>query len=192
MSGVALWEMKADSPRTITAVPLFRKLSQTDKRDWVCFFLGLGTFTAFLPVLWFEFTIYDDPGYVFENLHVKTGLTGKNFSWALTTLNGEISYWHPVTWLSHQLDCNLFGLNPGAHHITNVLFHSITGVLLFLFLNRTTGQLGRSAMVACLFCLHPLHVESVAWIAERKDVLSGLFWIATLNAYAFYVERRSF
>ncbi len=126
-------------------------------------------------MLSFNFINCDDPGYVTNNFHVLTGLSLKNLVWAVTSLDAGLSYWHPVTWLSHQLDCQLFGLSPGAHHATSALIHSLAGVLLFLFLFRTTRRMGCSAMVAALFCVHPLHVESVAWISERKDVLSGLF-----------------
>ncbi len=169
--------------------PTFLRMSSRDTRDWVCFLLGLGSFSIFLPVVWFDFTNYDDPGYVVHNLHVVTGLSLKNLGWAFSSLHAGLSYWHPITWLSHQLDCQLFGVRAGAHHTTSALLHSIGGVLLFLFLNRTTGRLGRSAMVAALFCIHPLHVESVAWVAERKDVLSGVFWMATLCAYSSYAEK---
>src|SRR5437016_14398162 len=131
--------------RVLTGAP-FAALSRSDKRDWLCFLIGLGAFAVYLPVLWFDFTNYDDPGYVFDNAHVASGLSVRNLAWALTTLHGGISYWHPVTWLSHQLDCQLFGLSPGAHHLTNVLLHALAGILLFLFLNRTTGCTGRSAM----------------------------------------------
>src|SRR5207249_3538885 len=113
--------------------------------------------------------------------------TWENARWALTT--GHFSNWHPLTWLSHMTDCQFFGLKPGPHHLDSVSFHIINSVLLLLVLQRMTGALWRSAVVAALFAWHPLHVESVAWVAERKDVLSTLFWMLTLWTYARYVER---
>src|SRR5439155_4877339 len=107
---------------------------------------------------------------------------------ALTTT--YFSYWHPLTWMSHMLDCSLFGLNPGAHHYMSLFFHTLNAVLVFLLLLHLTGATYRSAFVAALFALHPLHVESVAWLAERKDLLSTLFWLLTMFAYSWYVSRR--
>jgi len=126
--------------------------------------------------------------YVRENEHVKDGLTHDSIIWAFTTGCG--ANWHPLTWLSHELDCELFGVEPGAHHLTNLLFHLINTLLLFWFLKGMTGAVWRSAFVAAAFALHPLHVESVAWISERKDVLSTLFWMLTMAAYLRYVNQR--
>ncbi|HUL98834.1 MAG TPA: hypothetical protein VLU24_05335, partial [Mycobacterium sp.] len=123
------------------------------------------------------------------NPHVAGGLTWENVAWAFTT--NHAANWHPLTWLSHMADVELFGMNAGAHHLTSLLFHAANTLLLFLLLRRMTGALGRSAFVAALFAVHPLHVESVAWVAERKDVLSTLFWMLTLLAYARYVEASS-
>jgi hypothetical protein len=134
-----------------------------------------------------DFTNFDDNQYVTENQHVQAGLTWKNLVWAFTTTHSV--NWHPLTWLSHMLDCQLYGLNPAGHHLTSVLLHSASTVLLFLVLQWITGGRWRSAFVAALFAVHPLHVESVAWVAERKDVLSGFFWMLTLGAYACYVNR---
>lgn len=134
-----------------------------------------------------EFVNFDDPLYVTENDQVQAGLTGKGLVWAFTS--ARASNWHPLTWLSHMLDCELYGLNPGGHHLTNLLLHLSNTLLLFLVLGRMTGALWRSFFVAACFALHPLHVESVAWVAERKDVLSTLFWMLTLWAYSRYVER---
>lgn len=167
----------------------FARFTDSDRRDWACIILAVVTFQVFLPVLAYDFLHYDDPAYVADNAHVTGGLTFGNMLWAFGALHGDVSYWHPLTWMSHQLDCELFGLRPGAHHLTNVLLHIGGGILLFLFLHRATGTLWRSATVAALFCLHPLHVESVAWISERKDVLSGLLWMATLLAYAKYAAK---
>src|SRR5213594_3599991 len=139
--------------------------------------LGLISFVLFL--FWrlarCDFITFDDPQYVYENPRVVGGLTVANVKWALVSLHGGISYWHPVTWLSHQLDCQLFGLNSGAHHLTSLLFHIANSVLLFLLFLRMTGQTIHSVLVAGFFAIHPLRVESVAWIAERKDVLSCFF-----------------
>jgi len=144
-------------------------------------------FLCFSPALRNGFTGYDDPDYVTDNVHVNTGLSRQNFVWALTAAHS--SNWHPLTWISHQVDCTLFGLNPAGHHLTNLLLHTANTVLLFLWLSGATGFRGRSAFVALVFGLHPLHVESVAWVAERKDVLSTLFGMLTLVAYSAYVRR---
>lgn len=130
----------------------------------------------------------DDPLYITENVHVRSGLTIDNAIWALTT--GHAANWHPLTWLSHMVDCDLFGLNPGWHHLMSVLFHLVSTALLFLVLTKMTGQFWQSAFVAAVFALHPLHVESVAWAAQRKDVLAGLFCFITILVYTFYVEKR--
>ncbi|MBW1916144.1 MAG: glycosyltransferase family 39 protein, partial [Deltaproteobacteria bacterium] len=144
------------------------------------------TFVVFYPTLENDFINYDDQLYVTANLKVQAGLTQGGFIWAFTNL--EASNWHPLTWLSHMLDCQLFGLNPKGHHLTNILFHTANTLLLFLFLNRSTGSLWRSSFVAALFAIHPLHVESVAWIAERKDVLSTFFWMLTMYFYIRYAR----
>ena len=142
---------------------------------------------VYAPVRHHEFVNFDDPQYVSENRHVTSGLNGPALSWALTT--GHASNWHPLTWLSHQLDVELFGLDPGRHHLTSVAIHLVNTLLLFGLLHGMTGALFRSAFVAALFAVHPLHVESVAWIAERKDVLSALLFLLTLRAYLAYVRR---
>jgi tetratricopeptide (TPR) repeat protein len=134
----------------------------------------------------YGFQNLDDPQYISEDLHVFTGLSVDNVRWALTTTHA--SHWHPLTWASHMLDCDLYGLQAGGHHATSVLIHAATAVLLFVALRRYTGQLWGSAFVAAAFALHPLRVESVAWIAERKDVLSGFFFVLTLLAYERYVR----
>lgn len=132
---------------------------------------------------------FDDPGYVFENPRINTGLTSTGVLWAFT--HSHMENWHPLTWISHMLDCQLFGLNPGGHHFTNVLLHTIAVILLFLVLHEMTGALWRSAFVAAVFAIHSLRVESVAWIAERKDVLSGVFFMLALVAYVGYVRKPS-
>jgi tetratricopeptide (TPR) repeat protein len=148
--------------------------------------LALITLLVYLPVARDGFVNYDDQDYVTENSVVQQGLTWTGIKWAFTT--GHASNWHPLTWLSHMADCELFALNPGAHHLVNVLFHTANVVLLFLLLLRLTGALWPGAFVAALFAWHPLHVESVAWISERKDVLSTFFALLTLLAYTRYAQ----
>ena len=154
------------------------------------FFLGALLFLCvagiFLRTTADDFLTYDDPVYVTKNVHVTGGLTWANVRWAFSST--EASNWHPLTWLSHMADCQLFGLHPWGHHLTNVLLHAINAVLLFVVLRRMTGAVWRSLFVAVLFGLHPLHVESVAWVSERKDVLSTAFWMLVLWAYARRVE----
>ncbi len=155
----------------------------------VLVFLALSTLALFWPVLHHEFVDYDDPVYVIENPPVTSGLKWSNLAWAFSSTYA--SNWHPVTWISHMVDAQLFGLNPGRHHLTNLLFHTANTLLLFLLLKRMTEAVWCSAMVAALFALHPLHVESVAWVAERKDVLSTFFFLLTLIAYAAYARSKS-
>lgn len=144
--------------------------------------LALATLLAYNVVGRNEFVDYDDGDYVSANPHVESGLTWPNVVWAFTT--GHASNWHPLTWLSHMLDYTLFGRNPGAQHLVNLAIHISNTILLFLLLRKMTGAHWRSAIVAALFALHPLHVESVAWLSERKDVLSTFFLFLTLGAYA--------
>jgi hypothetical protein len=148
--------------------------------------LALITLLVYLPAARDNFSHFDDCDYVTGNRVVQNGLTWAGVKWAFTT--GYASNWHPITWLSHMLDCELFGLNAGAQHYVNVLFHATNAVLLFLLLLRLTRELWPSLFVAALFAWHPLHVESVAWIAERKDVLSTFFALLTLLAYARYAQ----
>jgi Flp pilus assembly protein TadD len=152
-----------------------------------CGLLLLITLLVYASVVSHDFVNYDDPEYVTGNSQVQAGLSLDGLMWALTTTAAH--NWHPLTWLSHMLDWELFGSWAGGHHLTSVLLHLASTALLFVFLSRTTNAPGRSAFVAGLFALHPLHVESVAWVAERKDVLSGFFFMLTLVAYARYVER---
>lgn len=153
---------------------------------WLSVALVALTVAVFAPVGHFSFVSWDDPAYVYWNPVVSRGLTPDGITWALTS-PGQF-YWHPVTWLSHMADVQIFGLRAGAHHVTNLVLHVAGSLLLFWVLRRMTGQAGRSVLVAALFAVHPLHVESVAWIAERKDVLSGVFWMLTLWAYVDYVR----
>ena len=154
---------------------------------WVCLGLVLITLAVFAPTVTFSFLEYDDNVYVVTNPHVLAGLTGPNIGWAFRSINA--SNWHPLTWLSHMLDCQLYGRWAGGHHLTSLLLHLANTLLLFRLWQRITGALWRSAFVAALFAVHPLHVESVAWVAERKDVLSAFFFLLTLWAYVRYAEK---
>src|SRR5258707_11275173 len=158
------------------------------------FFIGLAlavlTVVVYSPCVHHPFSNYDDFEYVVENPAVQVGLTAQSVRWAFTTC--DCANWHPFTWLSLQLDSQLFGgTKPLGFHLTNVLLHTVNTVLLYLVLVQLTTRIWRSAVVAALFALHPLHVESVAWVTERKDVLSTLFWILTVAAYLFYLRKPS-
>ena len=151
--------------------------------------LPLVTMALYWPATHYDFVNLDDGVYVYENARVQNGLTWQNIGWAFTTL--YFGLWQPLTWVSHMVDCQCFGLRPGWHHLTNVLLHAANTMLVLVVLRRMTGALWRSALVAALFALHPLHVESVAWVAERKDVLSTFFFLLTIWAYIRYAECRS-
>ncbi|MBM4265129.1 MAG: tetratricopeptide repeat protein [Deltaproteobacteria bacterium] len=157
------------------------------RRGAIALLLAAATVAVFLPLRNAGFVNYDDPGYVYENPVVAQGLSPGAVAWAFGSF--AKANWHPLTWLSHMLDVELFGLDPGAHHLTSVLLHALCTALVFGFFAWTTGRDGPSALVAALFALHPLHVESVAWISERKDVLSTAFFWATLCAYVAWVHR---
>jgi protein O-mannosyl-transferase len=158
-----------------------------NKKWMILLFLSATTLLAFWQVVHCDFINYDDPDYVSENIHLRNGISIEGMRWAFTTTHA--ANWHPLTWISHMLDVQLFGLNPRGHHLMNLFFHIVNTLLLFLVLNRMTKALWQSAFVAALFALHPLHVESVAWVSERKDVLSTLFWLLTMGAYLYYVEQ---
>jgi protein O-mannosyl-transferase len=164
-------------------------LASPRRRDLViCAFLAAVTLAIYSPVISHPFIFnYDDDGYVINNSHVQAGLVWKTVAWAFTST--EYSNWHPLTWLSHALDCELYGLNPAGHHFTSLALHALNVILLFLLLVRATGAAGRSLLVAALFALHPFNVESVAWVAERKNVLSTLFFLLALGAYGWYTVR---
>jgi tetratricopeptide (TPR) repeat protein len=200
--------MVAD-PRQISFPVHSVKIKFRSADFFVCAFLIAAVFAVFGQTIQHEFVNYDDEDYVVDNLSVRNGVSWSGIQWAFAkTHSGN---WHPITWISHMIDCQFFGLNAGAHHLMNVGIHAASAVLLFLALLKLTGRDGspsrplhsarpavapyqnlwRSAFVAALFALHPLHVESVAWVSERKDVLSGFFWMLTLLAYAAYVERRT-
>jgi pentatricopeptide repeat protein len=155
----------------------------------ICLLLILATVAVYAPVRDHKFLSYDDHEYVAENIVVHRGLTLEGIHWAFTTTHAN--NWHPLTWLSHMLDCQFYGLNPRGHHLTNVVLHVANTILLFLLLAKISGALWPSALVAALFALHPLHVESVAWVAERKDVLSTFFFLTTLWAYVWYTAAPS-
>jgi len=155
----------------------------------ICFVLAAGTLTLYFPLLSHGFINFDDDGYITENLDIANGLSWSGIIWAFKS--GYGSNWHPLTWISHMADCQLFGLNPAGHHFVNVLFHTANTLLLFILLCNLTGAIWRSAFVAALFAWHPLHVESVAWASERKDVLSAFFWMLALMAYVRYVKAQS-
>ena len=161
----------------------------TDKQKLllICAMLAVITFTAFKQVCYNDFINYDDREYITENQNIRNGLTLKGIKWAFT--ESHFFMWHPITSLSHMLDCELFDLKPGWHHLTSLTFHIASALLLFGILNTTTGRLWPSAFVAAVFALHPLNVESVAWAAERKSVLSGFFWMLTMIAYVRYAKR---
>ena len=161
---------------------------RADKKFFLfaCLALALGTLALYWPVTGYPFINFDDPEYISENPVTQAGLTWHGFVWAFNGIH--VGNWHPASWLSHMVDCQLFGLNAGGHHLVNVLFHIANTLLLFAFLRSATGANWRSAFVAALFAWHPLHVESVAWISERKDVLSTFFWLLTIIAYARYAQ----
>src|SRR5438270_6123606 len=163
--------------------PSFGKL---DLKVLLAIALACATLIAYYPVRHNDFIALDDPDYVTENADVQQGFKLKTVAWAFTTFHA--ANWHPVTWLSHIADCHLFGVNPAAHHLTSLFIHVINTVMLFLLLNRMTGALWRPALVAALFALHPLNVESVAWIAERKNVVSTFFFLLTIWSYITYVR----
>jgi tetratricopeptide (TPR) repeat protein len=174
-------------------------MKTTLDRSWltvgICLSLAVLTWLVFGQTLWHDFVNYDDPRYVYENTKITSGLSISGIAWAFSHIHSM--NWHPLTTISHMLDCQLYGLNAGWHHFTNVLLHTLAAILLFLALQQMTGgpsrtgSIWRSAFVAAVFAIHPLRVESVAWIAERKDVLSGLCFMLTLLAYVYYTRAPS-
>jgi tetratricopeptide (TPR) repeat protein len=152
-------------------------------------FLAIAVLSVYWQVIRFDFVNLDDPAYVSENHVIIHGITSEGIKWAFKTVYN--ANWHPLTWISHMLDVQLFGMNAGMQHLTNVILHILNSILLFLVLERMTGARWRSTAVATLFALHPMHVESVAWISERKDVLSTFFWMLTMLGYIWYVKCRS-
>lgn len=161
-------------------------MTESRKKLWIGLLLGLGTCILYWPVIYHGFVNFDDLRYISDNRQIQSGLTLPSLEWAFRS--GYASNWHPITWISHMLDYQLYGLNPAGHHLTNLIFHSLNSVLLFVLLNQMTEAIWRSGFAAGLFAWHPLHVESVAWAAERKDLLCGFFWILTMLAYVQYVK----
>jgi len=161
---------------------------QQSQNAVVCLVLASGTIVLYWPAASFDFIGLDDTAYVVNNFHINGGLNWHELPWCFQA--GHAGNWHPLTWISHALDCQIFGVRPGAQHMMNAALHTANSVLLFLILQRMTGVFWRSVIVAALFAWHPLHVESVAWIAERKDVLSTLFWMLTLWAYLDYTSKK--
>ncbi len=160
------------------------------RRDlFVCLALAAACLAVFGQAVRFGFLNFDDNGYVYENPWVRHGFTAGGVIWAFRAI--DYFYWQPLTWLSHMLDCQLFGLRPGWHHLVNVVYHTANSVLVFLIFRRLTGTFWRSAAVAGIFALHPLRLESVVWIAERKDVLSAFWFLVMLAAYLWFVQRPS-
>ena len=155
----------------------------------ICLFLIVTTLAAYWQVTNHEFLNYDDNIYITKNHQVQAGLNLESTIWSFTSGTMVSNYWHPLTWLSHILDFQLYGMNAGGHHMTSLLFHITNTLLLFFIFRRMTGDIWQSGCVATLFALHPLHVESVAWVAERKDVLSTFFWLLTMLAYCRYIEK---
>jgi tetratricopeptide (TPR) repeat protein len=170
-------------------VPLSSKLFQSPAQRTLllCLLLTAVVLVVYNPIIHNGFLNWDDDQYITDNPHVRAGLTWATVKWAFTTYHG--AYWMPLSWLSHALDCELFGLKPAGHHYMNVLLHAVNVVLLFLLLQRATGFCWRSLMVAALFALHPMNVESVAWAAERKNVLSMLFFLLAMHSYIWYARR---
>jgi hypothetical protein len=156
----------------------------------ICILLAIVIWTAFGQTLHYDFVNYDDSSYVYDNPRIISGLSPGNIAWAFTHVHA--ANWHPLTTISHMLGCQLYGVQPWGHHLTNVVLHAAAVILLFVALWQLTGNIWTSAFVAALFAIHPLRVESVAWIAERKDVLSGLFFALTLLAYARYARTKVF
>src|ERR1035437_4661452 len=163
-------------------------LNWIEKRTLVLgLLLTVATLALYYPVHHHPFVNYDDSIYVTENPHVQSGLDWDTVKWAFTTY--DAGNWHPLTWLSHTLDCQLFELNPAGHHDVNLLLHVLNVLLLFWVLQQATGFAGRSFMVAALFALHPINVQTVAWVAERKNLLSMLFFLLALGAYRWYARK---
>ena len=162
--------------------------AQTRQRPVVlCLILVALTLVFYNPIAHDGFVLLDDVPYILGNPPIRAGLTWATVKWSFTTFHA--GYWHPLTWMSHALDCQLFGLNPAGHHYVSLLFHAANAVLLFVILLEATGLAWPSFLVAGLFALHPVNVESVAWAAERKNVLSMLFFLLALWAYGWYARR---
>ncbi len=182
-------EVPSASPAKLSVVSNENARGKLRLQAVLCAALMLVTLLVYARTLRNPFVNYDDQGYVVENTHVQQGLTAATVHWAFTATEND--NWHPLTWLSHALDCQLFGLNPAGHHLDSILLHALNAGLLFLLLSIATGSTWRSLAVAALFALHPINVESVAWIAERKNVLSMFFCLLTIGAYGWYARKPS-
>ncbi len=180
MSGACLWRFRTHKERK-------RMISDRLIALVVCGCLLLAVIIVFEQTATHDFVNFDDPGYVSKNPQISQGLTLNGLRWVFT--HSHVGNWHPLSGLSHMLDCQLYGLRPAGHHVTNVVLHAATAILLFLVLRQMSGEIWPSALAAAVFAVHPLRAESVAWIAERKDVLSGLFFMLTLGAYVAYTRR---
>ena len=178
---------REQSARTLSETTKAVKPSYRNIDIILCILLVLVVLAGFWRATGFQFTKFDDNVYITENDHVQHGLVANEIAWAFKS--GYAANWHPLTWISHMVDWSMFGPKPMGPHVVNILFHAANAILLFLVLLRMTGCRWRSAFVAALFAVHPLHVESVAWVVERKDVLSTFFWMLTILAYLRYVEK---
>ncbi len=180
--------IQAGNPSShVSASPFERLIADLSQRPILLgALLVLATLLLYGPVTHHEFLLFDDSQYVTRNIHVSTGLNLGNVAWAFTTFHE--ANWHPLTWLSHMADCQLFGLNSGPHHFVNVVLHAVNVLLLFFLLQRATGAVWRSFLVAALFAVHPLNVETGAWVAQRKSLLCTLFSLLTIAAYGWYVR----
>jgi Tfp pilus assembly protein PilF len=171
-------------------ISILEKIAVNVRREfWICMFLVLVTLAVYYQIGKFDFHSYDTAKYVYENDYVKNGLAAESIKWAFTST--YFSNWHPLTWLSHMLDVELYGLAAGRHHLTNLLFHIVNTLLLFGILSRMTGKVWQSGLVAALLALHPLHVQSVAWVAERKDLLSFFWGLLAIWSYYGYARNQS-
>ena len=173
---------------TTGTIPVFHKY----RTIFACLLLFVATIVVYYPVQNNDFVNFDDDIYVYENRNVKEGLTLEGIKWAFSLSVDNRTYWHPLTWISHMLDCELFGLKPGRHHLTSLTIHILNTLLLFILFKQMTGAWWQSLFIAALFGLHPIGVDSVAWVAERKNVLSTFFWMLTMLAYSRYCKNPTF
>lgn len=157
----------------------------------VCVLLVFLTVVVYFRAGGFEFINYDDQDYVTENSVIQDGLTIKGIKWAFSFVENDLTYWHPLAYVAHMLDCQLFGVDPGLHHISNVFLHALNAILLYLTLLFMTGSRYQSAFAACLFAVHPVCVDSVAWISQKKTLLSTFFWLLSLLSYTWYTKKIS-
>src|ERR1700688_1588445 len=185
--GAAVLEPTPDSASVISGGAPQQRFWQRHATVLLAVFLALLTLALYANSIHAGFVSYDDPGYVTNNSQVQRGLTGPGITWAFITTTE--ANWHPLTWLSHMTDVQVFGMRPAGHHLTNVLLHTLNVVLFFLLLHSATRAHLRSAAAAALFAVHPLNVEGVAWVAERKQVLSLFFMLLALVAYVWYAQR---